>query len=332
MRDHLATLLYDFRRYDREIAVVRHQGNRRTRHHLWRNRALSRPLRRPAHAAKDRPRRPRPPLGRKQRRVDRRLLRLHDARRPRRPPRRLRLPRIRRPHLPPTCNPNSPSATPSCSIQLPAPDGRASSSKTGPAALPDEEAGLIPGLSHDTPLQILFTSGTTGDPKGIVITHGNVLASIGPIEAGAQPYMRYERLVHPLRFLHTLPLSHVFGQTMGLWIPPIFKRPGPLRIPPRRPAPHRNHPSRAHLRPRRRAARLRPPQNPPRNHPTPALADQHRRFRQASAPGSAGGVSAPSIAPSASSSGPSSPAAAPSRPRSSTSGTRSASSSCRATA
>jgi len=22
--------------------------------------------------------------------------------------------------------------------------------------------------------------------------------------------------------LHTLPLSHVFGQTMGLWIPPIF--------------------------------------------------------------------------------------------------------------
>ena len=35
--------------------------------------------------------------------------------------------------------------------------------------------------------------------------------------------MRYEKYVHPLRFLHTLPLSHVFGQTMGLWIPPIFR-------------------------------------------------------------------------------------------------------------
>src|SRR6185503_12887413 len=35
-------------------------------------------------------------------------------------------------------------------------------------------------------------------------------------------YLRYEKYVHPLRFLHTLPLSHVFGQTMGLWIPPIF--------------------------------------------------------------------------------------------------------------
>ena len=90
------------------------------------------------------------------------------------------------------------------------------------ASLPARETGAVEGLSRETPLQILFTSGTTGDPKGIVHTHGNVLASVEPIEQAAQQYLFYEKFVHPLRFLHTLPLSHVFGQTMGLWIPPIF--------------------------------------------------------------------------------------------------------------
>ncbi|HTB97271.1 MAG TPA: AMP-binding protein [Terracidiphilus sp.] len=89
-------------------------------------------------------------------------------------------------------------------------------------ALPAREAKPVTELGHETPLQILFTSGTTGEPKGIVHTHGNVLASVAPIEQGAKPYLRYEWLVHPLRVLHTLPLSHVFGQTMGLWVPAIL--------------------------------------------------------------------------------------------------------------
>ncbi len=37
-----------------------------------------------------------------------------------------------------------------------------------------------------------------------------------------QKYLKYERIFHPIRFLHTLPLSHVFGQFMGLWIPALL--------------------------------------------------------------------------------------------------------------
>jgi len=71
-------------------------------------------------------------------------------------------------------------------------------------------------------LQIVFTSGTTADPKGVVITHGNVLANIAPLDREIRAYLKYERLVHPIRFLNLLPLSHVFGQFLGLFLPPIL--------------------------------------------------------------------------------------------------------------
>ena len=75
---------------------------------------------------------------------------------------------------------------------------------------------------RDDALEIVFTSGTTAEPRGVVLTHANVLANIEPIEKEIARFRRYERIFHPLRFLNLLPLSHVFGQLLGIFIPQIL--------------------------------------------------------------------------------------------------------------
>jgi long-chain acyl-CoA synthetase len=70
--------------------------------------------------------------------------------------------------------------------------------------------------------QILFTSGTTAEPRGVVLTHGNFLANLEPLERGIEPYRKYERWFHPLCFVSLVPLSHIFGQFMALFVPPLL--------------------------------------------------------------------------------------------------------------
>src|SRR5262249_32207652 len=78
-------------------------------------------------------------------------------------------------------------------------------------------------LGGSTIAEILFTSGTTGEPRGVVLTHGNFLANLEPLERGIDPYRKYERWFHPLRFVSLVPLSHIFGQFMTLFVPPLLR-------------------------------------------------------------------------------------------------------------
>ncbi|PYV13259.1 MAG: AMP-binding protein [Acidobacteria bacterium] len=80
----------------------------------------------------------------------------------------------------------------------------------------------VADLRREDTVEIVFTSGTTAEPKGVVISHGNILANLEPLESEIAKYLKYERLVHPLRFLDLLPLSHVFGQFLGIFIPQLL--------------------------------------------------------------------------------------------------------------
>lgn len=67
--------------------------------------------------------------------------------------------------------------------------------------------------------EIVFTSGTTSDPKGVVLTHGNILSNLKPFEEGIARHERVIRLLTPFRILCTVPFSHMFGQLTGIFVP-----------------------------------------------------------------------------------------------------------------
>lgn len=68
------------------------------------------------------------------------------------------------------------------------------------------------GLGRATEAAVLFTSGTEGSPKGVVLTHGNFLANVAQLRARA-PIGPTDRAVS------ALPLFHSFGLTAGIVLP-----------------------------------------------------------------------------------------------------------------
>ena len=64
----------------------------------------------------------------------------------------------------------------------------------------------------DDPAAILFTSGSEGTPKGVVLSHRNMLANAAQAEARID-FGRTDKV------FNVLPLFHSFGLTVGLVLP-----------------------------------------------------------------------------------------------------------------
>ena len=75
---------------------------------------------------------------------------------------------------------------------------------------------VIAAPGPDDTAQLIYTSGTTGNPKGVILTHKNLVANMTQIN-------RQVPIITPkFSFLSLLPLSHMFEQ-MGGFFTPLYR-------------------------------------------------------------------------------------------------------------
>ncbi len=85
--------------------------------------------------------------------------------------------------------------------------------------LPKTGSIRVQDVSPSDIVQIVYTSGTTALPKGVVHRHKNICANLRPFQSEFERYKKWARPFQPIRILDMLPLSHMYGQSLGMFIP-----------------------------------------------------------------------------------------------------------------
>lgn len=86
----------------------------------------------------------------------------------------------------------------------------------------------VPAEGDGAEAGLLFTSGSSGEPKGVALTHRNVLGNCAQIDYA-------ELLPASEKVVANLPIFHSFGFTVTLWYPllrgcPVVTLPSPLEV------------------------------------------------------------------------------------------------------
>ncbi|HUC25497.1 MAG TPA: AMP-dependent synthetase/ligase [Streptosporangiaceae bacterium] len=79
------------------------------------------------------------------------------------------------------------------------------------AADPGLAASRVAAIKPDDPVTLLYTSGTTGNPKGVIITHANVLYEVETGRAADLSRMH-------VRWVSYLPLAHIAERMFTLYL------------------------------------------------------------------------------------------------------------------
>jgi long-chain acyl-CoA synthetase len=83
------------------------------------------------------------------------------------------------------------------------------------AAEPGAVAGRVAAIGPDDPVTLLYTSGTTGNPKGVVVTHRSMLYEV--TSADVTGYANQH-----IRCVSYLPLAHIAERVLSIYLPVHF--------------------------------------------------------------------------------------------------------------
>src|SRR5207237_10265113 len=81
----------------------------------------------------------------------------------------------------------------------------------------NKESGATKRPGPGDTATIIYTSGTTGQPKGVVLTHRDIVASVNAVLKTVQ--RSNLKLTVGERFVSYLPLNHIAAQVLDIYLP-----------------------------------------------------------------------------------------------------------------